>query len=135
MSPCSNWKTVATMNTQIVKVGKAPLRRLFLSIQSFLFLFAYLFCSCSLNSNPLNMHSTDRVNLTSYLLCPTRMSFFVGQEMVGVRSQTFHLHRKHRAFCPWWMSLVRRSSGGVMGECERVDSELLGPKGCQHDKG
>lgn len=44
-----------------------------------LFLFAYLFCSHSPKSNPLNMLSTDReIPLTSYLLCPTRMSFFVG---------------------------------------------------------
>lgn len=42
-----------------------------------LFLFAYLFCSYSPNSNPLSMHSTDReIPLTSYLLCPTRMSYF-----------------------------------------------------------
>ncbi len=43
--------------------------------------------------------------------------FFVGQETIGVRSQTFHLHQKHSAFCPCWMSLVRhRWSDGWMWE-------------------
>lgn len=92
----------------------------FLSI--FVCLFLCLFCSSPPKSNPLNKFSTEReIPLTSYLLCPTRMSFFVGREMVGVRSQTFHLHRKHRAFCPCWMSLVRRSSSEMMGECERLE--------------
>lgn len=92
----------------------------FLSI--FVCLSLCLFCSSPPKSNPLNKYSTEReIPLTSYLLCPTRMSFFVGREMVGVRSQTFHLHRKHRAFCPCWMSLVRRSSSEMMGERERLE--------------
>lgn len=129
MSPSSNWQTAATVTTQFVKAGKAQ-QRCFLPIQSFLcvyfhcylFLFVCLFCSSPPKSNLLRKYSTEReIPLTSYLLRPTRMSFFVGREMVGVRSQTFHLHRKHGAFCPCWMSLVRRSSSGMMGECERLE--------------
>lgn len=117
MSLRTNRKTEATVTTYFVKIGKAPLKRLFLSIQLFLcfyfhlflFLFAYLFCPCSPNFNLLSMHSTDReIPLTFYLLCPTRRSFFfVGQETIGVRSQTCHLHQKHSTFCPCWISLVR----------------------------
>lgn len=127
MSPSSNWQTAATVTTQFVKAGKAQQRR-FLPIQPFLcfyfhlFLFVYISASFAPLLQSPTCYSTEReIPLTSYLLCPTRMSFFVGREMVGVRSQTFHLHRKHRAFCPCWMSLVRRSSSGMMGECERLE--------------
>ncbi len=141
MSLRTNRKTAATVTTYFVKVGKAPLRRLFLSIQLFLcfyfhlflFMFAYLFCSCSPNSKPLSTHSTDReIPLTCYLLRPTRMSFFwlgrkplvCGHKLsICIRSTA----RSVLAGCLW------SGIGGVMGECERLDSELLEPKGCQDD--
>ncbi len=125
MSLRTNRKTAATVTTYFVKVGKAPLRRLFLSIQLFLcfyfhlflFMFAYLFCSCSPNSKPAK-HALHRQRDTLDMLFIASYSyviFFVEQETIGVRSQTFHLHQKHSAFCPCWMSLVRHrwSDGGM----------------------
>ncbi len=125
MSQRTNRKTAATVTTYFVKVGKAPLRRLFLSIQLFLcfyfhlflFMFAYLFCSCSPNSNPLSTHSTDReIPLTCYLLRPTHMSFFLlGRKPLVCGHKLSICIRMHSAFCPCWMSLVRHrwSDGGM----------------------
>ncbi len=122
MSLRTNRKTAATVTTYFVKVGKAPLRRLFLSIQLLLFPSISIYVCLSLlllfsKFQPAK-HALHRQRDTLDMLFIASYSyviFFVGQETIGVRSQTFHLHQKHSAFCPCWMSLVRHrwSDGGM----------------------